>query len=68
MVFGAIGSMGGLGWYIFKRRAMMDTAGLFAGILVVAAVGMAMEGLLFERLEKATLLKWRGAGGKEGKA
>ncbi len=68
MVFGAVGSMGGLGWYIFKRRAMMDAAGLFAGILVVAAVGMAMEGLLFERLEKATLLKWRGAGEKEGKA
>jgi hypothetical protein len=31
---------------------MMDTAGLFAGILVVAFIGMAMEGLLFQWLVK----------------
>ncbi len=52
MVFGAIGQLGGLGWFIFKRRVMMDTGGLFAGILVVAFIGMAMEELLFQWLEK----------------
>ncbi|MGJ4849983.1 ABC transporter permease [Bacillota bacterium Meth-B3] len=58
MVFGAIGPHGGLGWFIFKHRAMMNTAALFAGIIAVAAVGMAVEGLLFERLEARTLRKW----------
>jgi NitT/TauT family transport system permease protein len=52
MVFGAVGRLGGLGWFLFKRRVMMDTAGLFAGILVVALVGMAIEELLFRWLEK----------------
>ncbi len=58
MVFGAIGAYGGVGWYIFKQRTMMNTAGLFAGILLVAVIGMLMEGLVFERLEKNTLRKW----------
>lgn len=52
MVFGAIGQLGGLGWFLYKRRVMMDTAGLFAGILVVAFIGMAMEELPFRLLER----------------
>lgn len=67
MVFGAIGAYGGLGWYIFKERTMMNTAGLFAGILLVAVIGMLMEGLVFEKLEKKTLRKWS-AGAEEGNA
>ncbi|HPF87441.1 MAG TPA: ABC transporter permease [Candidatus Limiplasma sp.] len=58
MIFGAIGKTGGLGWYIFKERTMMDTAGLFAGIVLVAVIGMLVEGLVFERLEERTLRKW----------
>ena len=58
MIFGAIGATGGLGWYIFKERTMMHTAGLFAGILLVAVIGMLVEELVFERLEKSTLRKW----------
>ncbi|MEA4999197.1 MAG: ABC transporter permease subunit [Candidatus Limiplasma sp.] len=61
MVFGAIGANGGLGWYLFKQRAMMNTPGLFAGIILVAGIGMAVESLLFERLEKKTLRKWQAA-------
>lgn len=61
MVFGAIGAYGGLGWFIFRQRAMMDTAGLFAGIVVVALIGMLMEGLVFDRLERATLRRWSAA-------
>ncbi len=64
MVFGAIGAYGGLGWYIFKQRAMMNTAGLFAGIVLIAVIGMLVEGLLFERLEKSTLRKWNVSAGE----
>ncbi len=64
MVFGAIGAYGGLGWYIFKQRTMMNTAGLFAGIVLVAVIGMLMEGLVFEKLEKRTLRKWNASAGE----
>ncbi len=67
MIFGAIGATGGLGWYIFKERTMMRTAGLFAGIVLVAVIGMLVEGLVFERLEKSTLRKWS-VPAEEGKA
>ena len=65
MVFGAIGANGGLGWYLFKQRAMMNTAGLFAGIILITVIGMVVEGLLFDKLEKATLRKWNAQGLKE---
>ena len=52
MVFGAIGGKGGIGWYIFNQRNFMDTAGLFAGILVVILIGIVVENGLFGWLEK----------------
>lgn len=58
MVFGAIGSKGGIGWYIFKQRTFMNTAGLFAGIIVVIIIGMLVEDLLFRKLEQRTIQKW----------
>lgn len=52
MVFGAIGGKGGIGWYIFNQRNFMDTAGLFAGILLVIFIGIVVENGLFGWLEK----------------
>ena len=36
----------------------MNTAGLFAGIILVIAIGMAVEELVFNRLERCTIQKW----------
>ncbi|MBR0597174.1 ABC transporter permease [Sinanaerobacter chloroacetimidivorans] len=58
MVFGAIGLKGGIGWYIFKQRTFMNTSGLFAGIIVVILVGLLIERILFDSIEKRTVLKW----------
>lgn len=58
MVFGSIGGNGGIGWYIFKQRTFMNTAGLFAGIIIVIAIGIFVENVLFEILEKNTIRKW----------
>lgn len=58
MVFGAVGSTGGIGWYIFKQRTFMNTPGLFAGILVVVLVGILVESVLFRLIEKNTVEKW----------
>jgi len=36
----------------------MNTAGLFAGIILVIIVGMLVENVLFGAIEKHTLEKW----------
>ncbi|MGL5437559.1 MAG: ABC transporter permease [Lachnospiraceae bacterium] len=58
MVFGAAGSRGGIGWYILTQRTFMNTAGLFAGIILVIIIGMLVEDVLFASIEKHTLEKW----------
>jgi len=58
MIFGAVGGKGGLGWYIFKERVFMDTAGMFAALIVIVLIGMLVEDLIFERLEANTIVKW----------
>lgn len=58
MIFGAVGGKGGLGWYIFKQRVFMDTAGMFAALIVIVIIGMLVEDLLFEKLEANTIGKW----------
>lgn len=58
MVFGAVGGKGGLGWYIFKQRVFMDTAGMFSALAVIILIGIIVEDVLFERLEAATIKKW----------
>ncbi|MEG1967113.1 MAG: ABC transporter permease subunit [Clostridia bacterium] len=63
MVYGAIGGVGGMGWYLFRQRAFMNTSGLFAGILCVMAIGYTAEAVVFRGLEKRTLDKWNGEGG-----
>jgi len=58
MVFGAAGGLGGLGWFIYSRRVFMDTAGLFAGILVVVVLGVLVEAAGFGAQERMTVERW----------
>ncbi len=58
MVFGAAGGLGGLGWFVYSRRVFMNTGGLFAGILVVIILGVAVEELGFRTLERLTIERW----------
>lgn len=58
MVFGTVGGKGGLGWYIFKKRVFMDTAGMFSALLIIILIGIIVEEVVFERLESATIRKW----------
>ncbi len=48
MIFGAISSIGGIGWYMYERRAFGDVVGTYAGILLVAAIGVVVEQVLFK--------------------
>lgn len=58
MVFGTAGVVGGLGWYIYKQRFMMEVAGVFAALTVIAIIGILVEDLLFGWLERKTIKRW----------
>lgn len=58
MIFGAAGGIGGLGWFIFKKRVFMDTAGMYSGLLIIVSIGILVEDILFNKLEKRTVKKW----------
>jgi NitT/TauT family transport system permease protein len=61
MVFGAVAAQGGLGWFLHTRRVFMDTAGLFAGIVVVMIVGSLVEQIVLGAVERATIRRWGGS-------
>jgi len=45
MLFGAVSESGGIGWYLYERRAFMDSSGMFAGVFAVMLIGILIEGL-----------------------
>ncbi len=53
LVFGASSGGGGLGWYIFQNRNEMYTDRVFAGLVMVTAIGLLVEGLVFATTGKA---------------
>ena len=48
----------GLGWLIFGAREFLATDVMLAGIAVIAMIGLALEKLVFERLENFTVVRW----------
>jgi NitT/TauT family transport system permease protein len=48
----------GLGWLIFGAREFLNTDVMLAGIAVIAMIGLALENLVFKRLEKFTVQRW----------
>jgi NitT/TauT family transport system permease protein len=58
LVFGVSSGRGGLGWYIFENRNMLDTPSVFAGLLTVMAVGLFIENVIFRFIEARTVRRW----------
>jgi NitT/TauT family transport system permease protein len=58
LVFGASSGKGGLGWYIFQNRNELYTDRVFAGLVMVVLIGLAVESLGFATLERLTVRKW----------
>ena len=48
----------GLGWLIFGAREFLNTDVMLAGIAVIAVIGLALEKLVFQRLEQFTVVRW----------
>ena len=58
MVFGMIGSLGGVGYYIYQNRAYANMTNVMVGVLVIILVGLIMEQGFFCIIEKKTIGKW----------
>ena len=57
LVFGVAGSAGGLGWYINNARYYLLTADIFAGLVVISVLGIAVD-FVFRFIEQRTIVKW----------
>jgi NitT/TauT family transport system permease protein len=58
LVFGVSSGKGGLGWYIYENKNMLDIPAVFAGLLTVILIGLIVENLFFRNIEAATIQKW----------
>ena len=58
LVFGAASGKGGLGWYIFQNRNELYTDRVFAGLLLVIAIGLVVENVVFATIERMTVRRW----------
>lgn len=58
LVFGVASGQGGLGWYIYENRNVLDIPAVFAGLLTVIIIGLFVENLVFRNIERCTVVKW----------
>ncbi len=58
LVFGVSSGQGGLGWFIFENRNLLEIPAVFAGLLTVILIGLVVENLIFRTIERRTVLKW----------
>jgi NitT/TauT family transport system permease protein len=57
IVFGVAGSSGGLGWYINNASYFLNPPAIFAGLVVISALGVLLD-TLFQWIERQTIVKW----------
>jgi NitT/TauT family transport system permease protein len=48
----------GLGWMIFGAREFLNTDVMLAGVFVIGLIGLALEKLVFQRIERYTVIRW----------
>ena len=58
LVFGVSSGSGGLGWYIYENKNMLDIPAVFAGLFTVILIGLIVENLIFRNIESATVRRW----------
>ena len=58
LVFGVSSGKGGLGWFIFENRNVLDIPAVFAGLLTVIVIGLLVENLVFRTIERRTVRRW----------
>ena len=58
LVFGVSQGSGGLGWYVFENKNLLEIPNVFAGLFTVILIGLFVENLIFRTIERRTIHKW----------
>lgn len=58
LVFGVSSGSGGLGWYIYEYKNLLEISKVFAGLLTIIIIGLVVENLVFRTIERHTVRKW----------
>lgn len=58
LVYGVNSGSGGIGWFIYENKNQLDTAAVFAGLLTIILIGLAVENVLFNCVEQHTVRRW----------
>ena len=58
LVFGVSSGQGGLGWFIYENKNLLEVPSVFAGLFSVILIGLTVENLVFRRIEVRTVRRW----------
>ncbi|MFZ5555850.1 MAG: ABC transporter permease [Pseudomonadota bacterium] len=58
LVFGVSSGSGGLGWFIYENKNLLEIPAVFAGLFTVILIGLAVENIIFRNVEAKTVRKW----------
>jgi len=58
LVFGVTTGGGGLGWYIYQNKNILEIPSVFSGLLAVILVGLLVDNLIFRVVENRTIRRW----------
>lgn len=58
LVFGTTSGTGGLGWFIYMNKNLLDIPGVFAGLFTVILIGLLVENLIFRTIAQRTVNRW----------
>jgi NitT/TauT family transport system permease protein len=58
LIFGVSSGKGGIGWYIFENKNQLNIPEVFAGLLTIILIGLAVENVVFRFIEIRTVQRW----------
>ncbi len=58
LVFGVSSGQGGLGWFIYENKNLLEVPSVFAGLFTVILIGLVVENLVFRNIEGRTVRRW----------
>jgi NitT/TauT family transport system permease protein len=58
LVFGTTSGSGGLGWFIYENKNVLDIPAVFAGLFTVILIGLLVENLIFRTIALKTVRRW----------
>ncbi len=58
LVFGTSSGSGGLGWFIYENKNLLDIPAVFSGLFTVIIIGLLIENFVFRIIEQRTIRKW----------